>query len=501
MSVAYDAQFQHEPLDLRQAATIRLIEILPTGPGDTVACRVRHTTTEALYTCLSYVWGSSTDTKTIHMNGKPFQVRENLWNFLRTASSAETGSWNTSHETGFSLDKAAKSIWVDALCIDQDNNGERNHQVQQMGEIFSSAQRVIAWMGSNSQYATLFRYMREDLTTQLFFDVSYYLPLYDFCKDCYWRRAWITQEVQLARHVILLANNEAIDLAYLQGEFQRTINRTFGQVLHTELWGPIGDTASQKDQRALMENMYHFRHKQCSNPLDLIYSLLSISLDGANLRVEYNIGIVGLARNVLQTFREDLCLWRVGTVLDILQITKHHDYAATNRQLLNTSYNWTQPFMELRAKRFKSNGSCCDDCNVAISLTQYPGENMREKTYIHCLSCTYTKPTSYQSQDFGHLILAEAGPQVSGSIDNKIRWRLFRIMTNTDTDDITTSELESGPKHLTMALEESHAILRLSISSVCQFAKSAGVPQPALHLRSGRNNRQTHRQDCGWKLI
>jgi hypothetical protein len=44
---------------------------------------------------------------------------------------------------------ADKLLWIDALCIDQENVIERNHQVQQMGEIFSRASNVLAWLGSN----------------------------------------------------------------------------------------------------------------------------------------------------------------------------------------------------------------------------------------------------------------------------------------------------------------------------------------------------------------
>ncbi|KAF2633929.1 HET-domain-containing protein [Macroventuria anomochaeta] len=44
-------------------------------------------------------------------------------------------------------------FWIDALCIDQDNVDERNHQVQQMGEIFSCAQQVFAWLGNNQNIA------------------------------------------------------------------------------------------------------------------------------------------------------------------------------------------------------------------------------------------------------------------------------------------------------------------------------------------------------------
>jgi hypothetical protein len=77
------------------------------------------------------------------------------------------------------------------LCIDQEDNGEKNHQVQQMGNIFSSAQRVIAWIGKTPAIASLFRYARDELPGQQFFDADYFVAFDEFRSDVYWQRAWV----------------------------------------------------------------------------------------------------------------------------------------------------------------------------------------------------------------------------------------------------------------------------------------------------------------------
>lgn len=38
-------------------------------------------------------------------------------------------------------------FWIDAICIDQKNLVERSEQVVRMGEVYSKAQRVVAWLG------------------------------------------------------------------------------------------------------------------------------------------------------------------------------------------------------------------------------------------------------------------------------------------------------------------------------------------------------------------
>ncbi|KAK0611195.1 hypothetical protein B0T14DRAFT_529931 [Immersiella caudata] len=40
-----------------------------------------------------------------------------------------------------------RRLWVDAICIDQANIRERNHQVRSMAAIFCEAQRVVVYLG------------------------------------------------------------------------------------------------------------------------------------------------------------------------------------------------------------------------------------------------------------------------------------------------------------------------------------------------------------------
>lgn len=42
-------------------------------------------------------------------------------------------------------------LWVDTLCINQTDLQERSHQVNMMGKIYSKADRVLIWLGEESQ--------------------------------------------------------------------------------------------------------------------------------------------------------------------------------------------------------------------------------------------------------------------------------------------------------------------------------------------------------------
>jgi hypothetical protein len=91
------------------------------------------------YEALSYVWGDTKSSARILLNGVEFDVTENLGAALIHLRSA------TSERT----------LWVDAICINQDNILERNEQVRQMGSIYEQATGVIVWLGRYSGNAQL----------------------------------------------------------------------------------------------------------------------------------------------------------------------------------------------------------------------------------------------------------------------------------------------------------------------------------------------------------
>jgi hypothetical protein len=77
------------------------------------------------------VWGCSNRTQLITCNGKELRITPNLEIALRAVRR---------------LTKRTL-LWADAICIDQDNLKERNHQIRLMTKIYSSAKQVLVWLG------------------------------------------------------------------------------------------------------------------------------------------------------------------------------------------------------------------------------------------------------------------------------------------------------------------------------------------------------------------
>lgn len=129
-----------------QASHIRLIRLLPQEHRDEpICCQLLEyelgsaaDTQAHLYEALSYVWGDPTEKTPITVNGLTHLITVNLFQAL-------TALRNPIFE---------RTLWVDAICIDQDNLEERANQVQLMARIYASSDSVIVWLGKEQDEST-----------------------------------------------------------------------------------------------------------------------------------------------------------------------------------------------------------------------------------------------------------------------------------------------------------------------------------------------------------
>lgn len=91
------------------------------------------------YKALSYTWGDRLSKTPILVNGVATQVTIDLEAALRHIRQPS----------------CAMVLWVDAICINQEDLAEKSHQVEMMREIYSGAELVIAWLGSASDDSDL----------------------------------------------------------------------------------------------------------------------------------------------------------------------------------------------------------------------------------------------------------------------------------------------------------------------------------------------------------
>ena len=279
---------------------IRLLKLLGRdsscqGAAYPINCESYHVKVSELpdYKALSYTWDDASDpTHSILINGQDFKVRENLW----------WGLNRLQPKTGMFM------IWIDAICINQDDNQERSQQVRMMKTIFQKARYVCVWLGpahGNSDWAMkllkdlcdcagneeliLDRFKHPEIRRQ----INALSSLYD---RPYWGRIWITQELVLADHIWVICGNDIVSwnaFESIRNSFGKMSSRSeLYQLLfkNTDEWslsnlrdkskGPnlIDMTRNdfQKRNLGLFESVSGHWPKAASNPRDLIYGLLGI---------------------------------------------------------------------------------------------------------------------------------------------------------------------------------------------------------------------------------
>ncbi|KAH7090323.1 heterokaryon incompatibility protein-domain-containing protein [Paraphoma chrysanthemicola] len=170
----------------------RLIRVLRARMSK-LKCEIIHSSIEDApeYTAISYAWGDGIDTRTLLLQGVNIPVAVSLHDALRAVRRREEDIF----------------VWVDALCIDQQNKEEKNRQIRLMGQIYSRATSVAIWIGpefENSELAVpLLQKVKDNtLDTQYlkaFHQNSDSLALFNLFKRDYWKRLWVVQEVTLAK--------------------------------------------------------------------------------------------------------------------------------------------------------------------------------------------------------------------------------------------------------------------------------------------------------------
>jgi hypothetical protein len=116
--------------------------------------------------------------------------------------------------------KAANILWIDTLCVDQANTAEESLQVTQMGQIYAHAAGVYFYFDSASPSlgpVLRFKEDHEAATPQQWSVIQAHQTAFEYylCGNEYWTRAWILQEIYLARTVTVWADTEVLLFEHL----------------------------------------------------------------------------------------------------------------------------------------------------------------------------------------------------------------------------------------------------------------------------------------------
>ncbi|KAL5318192.1 hypothetical protein ACEPPN_013251 [Leptodophora sp. 'Broadleaf-Isolate-01'] len=180
MEHAPDRESLYQPLD-QTSGEIRLLSLVLPGPhadeGSLIEIEMRHAPlaqVQTTYIALSYTWGDAKSTKSIRINGQEIRIRENLYDFLLRYRECMTDlrdgrdpfdsvEFSAYYQLTMDLDELKYSeqgqprwlenmpIWIDALCMDQNNVSELNDNVPRMKDIYEKSLNVVVWLGNETE--------------------------------------------------------------------------------------------------------------------------------------------------------------------------------------------------------------------------------------------------------------------------------------------------------------------------------------------------------------
>lgn len=158
---------------------------------------------EYSYAALSYVWDEYVGEEYIPVKGihpGKLKIKKNLACALQSLRESE-------HQF----------FWIDALCIDQNNLQEKNHQVGRMAEIYRRATEVVIWLGEATSDSDAAMEFVMNISTRDIDKLATdpessqaWRALANLMQRSWFTRRWVIQEVGFARHAVLRCGSASV---------------------------------------------------------------------------------------------------------------------------------------------------------------------------------------------------------------------------------------------------------------------------------------------------
>ncbi|VUC33479.1 unnamed protein product [Clonostachys rosea] len=342
--------FSYKPVDSGNAE-IRLLILHPSARHDAdIVCDLQPVSLRdnPKFEALSYTWGDDSADKDVILNGGIFRIRENAAAALRSLR------WKVRR----------RRVWIDAICINQDDPQEIDEQIVLMQHIYGQAEQVCIWLGELSPEGILgMRHLQGraastvlyqgrlekqtgKLRPPLAMSSGALIDAVNFAEEQvmgeareildrpWWRRTWVIQEAVLARKLIVMCGSEVVTWESIQdliekrrldtpkvevcgvilGEMKNFPDDTFRFITEfRRKWHSKSSTIN------ILEVLYRCRALRCAKPQDKVFGFLGIapSVRAFGIKPDSKSSVVEVYRNFTHTVI-------LGTKsLDVLNYARH----------------------------------------------------------------------------------------------------------------------------------------------------------------------------------
>jgi hypothetical protein len=268
---------------------IRLLTLHRSSLSGYIECTLKAANLESSpeYEALSYTWGGDA-TSIIKVNDLMIPISGELEQTLGLLQQKDS----------------SRTLWIDAICINQENIPEKNEQVAFMRTIYQSASRTIVWLGSNrSETRTTMDRAEQDAEAaiSLIEEWSDKMKASDHLAEMapdhgelhnafstivskrWWQRIWVVQEVAVSKIVKVGYGRSWTDWTPFVA-YSKWIRKTRTTPWHSEMttYHQMVDI-SNKFQSGEMMRLHDLLRLTASfdatNPRDKIFALLGLATD------------------------------------------------------------------------------------------------------------------------------------------------------------------------------------------------------------------------------
>ncbi|KAE9372572.1 hypothetical protein N431DRAFT_466814 [Stipitochalara longipes BDJ] len=293
-----------------------------------------------LYEALSYAWGSPSDkSQKVYVRARSQTITTNAAESAATPNSENLSELRITPNLDVALRNLRNSqdpwiVWIDGICLNQEDNAEKSVAVLKMGDIYRKAQRVVIWLGPKNESSTLAVETLQGIADDLYdidggFGARKNSETWEFQDSAEGHRK---KEFELATNVVFLVDKDCLELDAFERSLEWIATQTkvettvlsdiITQATLIKLFQfrqkvPIYSNQQSFLQRSqLAQKLALTSQRECFNPRDRIYAILSIA------DLEGRLGIVPSYDQAPEAVYKDATLrdFRYTSRLDMLDL-------------------------------------------------------------------------------------------------------------------------------------------------------------------------------------
>lgn len=277
----------------------RLEQVTQNPSSGYIECRTKHFLLQdpPPYSAVSYACGSRPARYKLKLNGRDWYIRTNLSRFLRhrVQMPSTSGEW----------------LWIDAICINQENPAERTHQVRLMASIYGKASLAIIWLGpayedSDAAMRGLLKSKADEWPLET---LPWILALGGLCSRRYWRRLWCLQEMKLAKTKDIMCGSMVIPWTQFDKFLTRLGWSTLDRIAPSGRVHYVYDSAAMRMIKMLpfslstslwqlLDRTAHLRSEEAKDKAYALFGLVDPA--AARIQPDYNLDMSAFLNTILK---------------------------------------------------------------------------------------------------------------------------------------------------------------------------------------------------------